>query len=227
MTGVKWHFVFPWLYPDVKLQTTCLYELSRKFSETIETAIKLLENNYESLKVMENNLESLKLHENRSLVNQTKTGKRQNLRERLLNSVLKWRLIIKESTLRPEEDTFDLDVYESYTNLFTIKCHYYGKFNDGPKKEYIEGETCFVDYVNRDQFTDVVLNSVINSLGYEMEDENEESESGSDSASESDNDFEDEEHVVQEVEVNMGDFNFQVEDASTGTDSNMIPVSPK
>ncbi|GJZ71931.1 mutator type transposase [Tanacetum coccineum] len=86
-----------------------------------------------------------------------------------------------------------------------------GKFNDGPKKEYIEGETCFVDYVNRDQFTDVVLNSVINSLGYEMEDEvivkkkhkvmdvyveivekNEESESGSDSASESDNDFEDE-----------------------------------
>ncbi|GJR69097.1 hypothetical protein Tco_0015162 [Tanacetum coccineum] len=163
---------------------------------------------------------------------------------------------------------------ESYTNLFTIKCHYYGKFNDGPKKEYIEGETCFVDLVNRDQFTDVVLNTVINSLGYEMEDEvlywykiplksldvglkplvsesdyrrflgyvkkhkvmdvyveivekNEESESGSDSASESDNDFEDEEHVVQEVEVNMGYFNFQVEDASTGTDGNMIPVAPK
>ncbi|GJW39338.1 mutator type transposase [Tanacetum coccineum] len=56
---------------------------------------------------------------------------------------------------------------------------------------------------------------------------NEESESGSDSASESDNDFEDEEHVVQEVEVNMGYFNFQVEDASTGTDGNMIPVAPK
>ncbi|GKC49018.1 hypothetical protein Tco_1071763 [Tanacetum coccineum] len=47
------------------------------------------------------------------------------------------------------------------------------------------------------------------------------------SASESDNDFEDEEHVVQEVEVNMGYFNFQVEDASTGTDGNMIPVAPK
>ncbi|GKA03366.1 mutator type transposase [Tanacetum coccineum] len=56
---------------------------------------------------------------------------------------------------------------------------------------------------------------------------NEESKSGSDSASESDNDFEDEEHVVQEVEVNMGYFNFQVEDASTGTDGNMIPVAPK
>ncbi|GJY05042.1 hypothetical protein Tco_0370982, partial [Tanacetum coccineum] len=182
--------------------------------------------------------------------------------------------LVQDFFIRPEGNTFDLDVYESYTNLFTIKCHYYGKFNDGPKKEYIEGETCFVDLVNRDQFTDVVLNTVINSLGYEMEDEvlywykiplksldvglkplvsesdyrrflgyvkkhkvmdvyveivekNEESESGSDSASESDNDFEDEEHVVQEVEVNMGYFNFQVEDASTGTDGNMIPVAPK
>ncbi|GJX04429.1 hypothetical protein Tco_0190345 [Tanacetum coccineum] len=182
--------------------------------------------------------------------------------------------LVQDFFIRPEGNTFNLDVYESYTNLFTIKCHYYGKFNDGPKKEYIEGETCFVDLVNRDQFTDVVLNSVINSLGYEMEDEvlywykiplksldvglkplvsesdyrrflgyvkkhkvmdvyveivekNEESESGSDSASESDNDFEDEEHVVQEVEVNMGYFNFQVEDASTGTDGNMIPVAPK
>ncbi|GJT84620.1 mutator type transposase [Tanacetum coccineum] len=182
--------------------------------------------------------------------------------------------LVQDFFIRPEGNTFDLDVYESYTNLFTIKCHYYGKFNDGPKKEYIEGETCFVDLVNRDQFTDVVLNTVINSLGYEMEDEvlywykiplksldvglkplvsesdyrrflgyvekhkvmdvyveivekNEESESGSDSASESDNDFVDEEHVVQEVEVNIGDFNFQVEDASTGTDGNMIPVAPK
>ncbi|GKC58873.1 mutator type transposase [Tanacetum coccineum] len=182
--------------------------------------------------------------------------------------------LVQDFFIRPEGNTFNLDVYESYTNLFTIKCHYYGKFNDGPKKEYIEGETCFVDLVNRDQFTDVVLNTVINSLGYEMEDEvlywykiplksldvglkplvsesdyrrflgyvkkhkvmdvyveivekNEESESGSDSASESDNDFEDEEHVVQEVEVNMGYFNFQVEDASTGTDGNMIPVAPK
>ncbi|GJY17347.1 hypothetical protein Tco_0388838 [Tanacetum coccineum] len=176
--------------------------------------------------------------------------------------------LVQDFFIRPEGNTFDLDVYESYTNLFTIKCHYYGKFNDGPKKEYIEGETCFVDLVNRDQFTDVVLNTVINSLGYEMEDEvlywykiplksldvglkplvsesdyrrflgyvekhkvmdvyveivekNEESESGSDSASESDNDFKDEEHVVQEVEVNMGDFNFQVENG------NMIPVAPK
>ncbi|GKF01940.1 hypothetical protein Tco_0028863, partial [Tanacetum coccineum] len=95
--------------------------------------------------------------------------------------------LVQDFFIRPKGDTFDLDVYvellmccsfvffsfvtESYTNLFTIKCHYYGKFNDGPKKEYIEGETCFVDLVNRDQFTDVVLNTVINSLGYEMEDE--------------------------------------------------------
>ncbi|GKC28578.1 hypothetical protein Tco_1035872 [Tanacetum coccineum] len=79
--------------------------------------------------------------------------------------------LVQDFFIRPEGNTFDLDVYETYTNLFTIKCHYYGKFNDGPKKEYIEGETCFVDLVNRDQFTDVVLNTVINSLGYEMEDE--------------------------------------------------------
>ncbi|GJW39339.1 hypothetical protein Tco_0065184 [Tanacetum coccineum] len=52
--------------------------------------------------------------------------------------------LVQDFFIRPEGNTFDLDVY---------------------------GETCFVDYVNRDQFTDVVLNSVINSLGYEMEDE--------------------------------------------------------
>ncbi|GJU41017.1 mutator type transposase [Tanacetum coccineum] len=180
--------------------------------------------------------------------------------------------LVQDFYIRPEGETFDLSFYETYTNLFTIKCHYYGKFNDGPKKEYIEGETCFVDLVNRDQFKEVVLNTVINSLGYEMEDEvlyyykiplksldvglkplvsesdyrsflgyvekhkvmdvyveivekNEESDSGSDSDSQSDNDFEDEEHVVQEVEVNMNDFNFQVEDVSTGNDGN-DPIAP-
>ncbi|GJW65789.1 hypothetical protein Tco_0117673 [Tanacetum coccineum] len=101
---------------------------------------------------------------------------------------------------------------ESYTNLFTIKCHYYGKFNDGPKKEYIEG------YVEKHKVMDVYV---------EIVEKKEESKSGSNSASESDNDFEDEEHVVQEVKVNMGDFNFRVKDASTGTDGNMIPVAPR
>ncbi|GKF16367.1 hypothetical protein Tco_0061285, partial [Tanacetum coccineum] len=76
----------------------------------------------------------------------------------------------------------------------------------------------FLGYVEKHKVIDVYV---------EIVEKNKESESGSDSASESDNDFEDEEHVVQEVEVNMGYFNFQVEDASTGTDGNIIPVAPK
>ncbi|GJR98976.1 FAR1-related sequence 10 [Tanacetum coccineum] len=75
----------------------------------------------------------------------------------------------------------------------------------------------FLGYVEKHKVMDVYV---------EIVEKNEESKSGSDSASESDNDFEDEEHVVQEVEVIMGDFNFQVKDASTGTDGNMIPVAP-
>nr|GEW35381.1 transposase, mutator type [Tanacetum cinerariifolium] len=52
-----------------------------------------------------------------------------------------------------------------------IQCHYYGRFNDAPKKEYIEGEICFVDMINRKDFKDDILNSVMQSLGYEMDDE--------------------------------------------------------
>ncbi|GJU93823.1 receptor-like cytoplasmic kinase 176 [Tanacetum coccineum] len=89
-------------------------------------------------------------------------------------------------------------------------CHYYGKFNDVPKRRTLKVRLALFDYVNRDQ---------IYGCCFEI--------SESDYRSESDNDFEDEEHVVQEVEVNMGYFNFQVEDASTGTDGNMIPVAPK
>nr|GEV53856.1 hypothetical protein [Tanacetum cinerariifolium] len=59
----------------------------------------------------------------------------------------------------------------TYTNLFTIQCHYYERFNDAPKKEYIEGEICFVDMINREDFKDDSLNFIMQSLGYEMDNE--------------------------------------------------------
>nr|GEY47317.1 RNA-directed DNA polymerase, eukaryota, reverse transcriptase zinc-binding domain protein [Tanacetum cinerariifolium] len=84
----------------------------------------------------------------------------------------------------------------TYANLFTIQCHYYGRFNDAPKKEYIEGEICFVD-------------------------EEHDSDSDSDSNNESENEIVDEEHVVDDVEVNMNNFKFQIdeEDESSSNDA--------
>nr|GEY68397.1 hypothetical protein [Tanacetum cinerariifolium] len=60
---------------------------------------------------------------------------------------------------------------DTYTNLFTIQCHYYGRFDDAQKKEYIEGENCFVDMINKEDFKDDILNYVMQSLGSEMDDE--------------------------------------------------------
>nr|GEV41124.1 hypothetical protein [Tanacetum cinerariifolium] len=140
-------------------------------------------------------------------------------------------------------------------------CHYYGRFNDALKKEYIEGEICFVDMINREDCKDDILNFVMQSLGYEMDDEvlfyykiplksldislkplvsesdyrsflgyvqkhkvmhvyvelvkkdkEYNSDSDSDSDSESENEIVDEEHVVDEVEVNMNNFKFQIDE---------------
>ncbi|GJW74022.1 mutator type transposase [Tanacetum coccineum] len=144
---------------------------------------------------------------------------------------------IQDYHIRAEGESFDLSVYDTYTNLFTIQCHYYGRFNDAPKKEYIEGEICFVDMIDREDFKDDILNSIMQSLslGYEMDDEHKvmhvyvelvekdeehDSDSDSDSDSESENEIVDEEHVVDEVEVNMNNFKFQIdeEDESSGND---------
>nr|GEW92051.1 hypothetical protein [Tanacetum cinerariifolium] len=148
-------------------------------------------------------------------------------------------------------------------------CHYYGRFNDAPKKEYTEGEICFVDMINREDFKDDILNSIMQSLGYDMDDEvlfyykiplksldiglkplvsesdyrsflwyvqklkvmhvyvelvekdkEQDSDSDSDRDSESENEIVDEEHVADEVEVNINNFKFQrdEEDEISGND---------
>nr|GEU56534.1 hypothetical protein [Tanacetum cinerariifolium] len=146
---------------------------------------------------------------------------------------------IQDYHIRAEGKSFDFSIYDTYTNLFTIQCHYYGRFNDAPKKEYIEGEICFVDMINREDFKDAILNSVIKSdyksfIGYVQKHkvmhvynelvENDE-EYDSDSESESDNESKNEiVDVVDEVEVNMNKFKFKIdeEDESSGMD----PIVP-
>ncbi|GJV50830.1 hypothetical protein Tco_1446571 [Tanacetum coccineum] len=110
--------------------------------------------------------------------------------------------LVQDFYIRPEGETFDLSFYETYTNLFTIKCHYYGKFNDGPKKEYIEGyemeDEVLYYYKIPLKSLDVGLKPLVSEsdyrsfLGYvekhkvmnvyvEIVEKNEESDSGSDS----------------------------------------------
>ncbi|GKA02078.1 hypothetical protein Tco_0674743 [Tanacetum coccineum] len=178
---------------------------------------------------------------------------------------------IQDYHIRAEGESCDLAVYDTYTNLFTIQCHYYGRFNDAPKKEYIEGHICFVDMIDREDFKDDILNSIMQSLGYEIDDEvlfyykiplksldiglkpfvsesdyrsfltyvqkhkvmhvyvefvekdeKHDSDSDSDSDSESENEIVDEEHVVDEVEVNMNNFKFQIDEDDESSCNNAI-----
>ncbi|GKB60057.1 hypothetical protein Tco_0916243 [Tanacetum coccineum] len=137
---------------------------------------------------------------------------------------------IQDYHIRAEGESFDLSVYDTYTNLFTIQCHYYGRFNDAPKKEYIEvplksldiglkplvsesDYRSFLMYVQKHKVMHVYVELV-------EKDEEHDSDSDSDSDSESENEIVDEEHVVDEVEVNMNNFKFQIdeEDESSGND---------
>nr|GEU37226.1 hypothetical protein [Tanacetum cinerariifolium] len=83
-------------------------------------------------------------------------------------------------------------------------------------KEYIEGEICFVDMINKEDFKDDILNSLMQNLGYEMDDKVlfyykiplksldiglKHLDEEYDSNSESENEIIDEEHVVDEVEI--------------------------
>ncbi|GKB99906.1 hypothetical protein Tco_0986043 [Tanacetum coccineum] len=81
------------------------------------------------------------------------------------------------TTLVPVQDT--------YTNLFSIKMHYAGRFTDYPNKQYVKGETCFVDMIDIGDFNIELVNTVLNCI--------------------------DEEHLLDEVEVNMSSFKFQID----------------
>ncbi|GJW64325.1 hypothetical protein Tco_0116209 [Tanacetum coccineum] len=178
--------------------------------------------------------------------------------------------------IRPEGESFDIDVYETYDNLFSIKLHYGGRFTDSPNKQYADGEFCFVDMLDIDDFKVDILNSIMCSISYEDEDElllyykiqlksldvglkqvvsetdisnknfkgyvknhkimdfylelvektksSSDEDGQSDSESEDANDLVDDEHLVEEVEVNMNSFNFQL-DGEDETDF-IDPIQP-
>ncbi|GJR81717.1 mutator type transposase [Tanacetum coccineum] len=127
-----------------------------------------------------------------------------------------------------------------FPSLTTNECHYAERFTDAPNKKYVEGEIAFVDMIKNAQFKLDFLNTVLNSLGYENDDEvlfyykiplksldirlkpldstsdeDEEGDSENDSEFEDGhsnaNDIVDEEHLVDEVEVNMSSFKFQLD----------------
>nr|GEV49594.1 hypothetical protein [Tanacetum cinerariifolium] len=111
--------------------------------------------------------------------------------------------------------------------------HYAGRFTDSPNKQYVEGEICFVDMIDDGKFKIELVNTILSCLGYEDDDDlllyyqiplksldiglKPLTESSSDEDGEGDsefkdaNDFVDEEHLVDEVEVNMSSFKFQID----------------
>nr|GEY95936.1 transposase, MuDR [Tanacetum cinerariifolium] len=140
----------------------------------------------------------------------------------------------------------------TYNNLFSVKLHYGGRFTDSQNKQYTDGEFCFVDMLDIDDFKiplkslDVGLKRVVsktdisnkNFKGYVKNHkimdfylklvEKTKSYSGedgqSDSESEDANDLVDDEHLVEEVEVNMNSFNFHL-DGEDETDV-IDPIQP-
>nr|GEX20928.1 transposase, MuDR [Tanacetum cinerariifolium] len=165
---------------------------------------------------------------------------------------------------------------KTYNNLFSIKLHYGGKFTDSPNKQYVDGEFCFVNMLDIDDFKVDILNSVMCSIGYEDDDElllyykippksldvglkqvvsetdisnknfkgyvknhkimdfylelvektnsSSDEDGQSDTESEDANDLVDDEHLIEEVEVDMNSFYFQL-DGEDETDS-IDPIQP-
>ncbi|GKD64706.1 hypothetical protein Tco_1306814 [Tanacetum coccineum] len=77
---------------------------------------------------------------------------------------------IEEWYIRSEGEAFDLILYETYTNYFSIKFHYAGRFTDSPNKQYVDDEFACVDMVNNADFRIDLLNLVLCSLGFEDDD---------------------------------------------------------
>ncbi|GJU43450.1 hypothetical protein Tco_1200716 [Tanacetum coccineum] len=114
--------------------------------------------------------------------------------------------------IRAEGETFDARyVYGGYTNLFSIKFHYDGRFTDASNKKYVEGEVAFVDMIEISQYDLEVRQSS------EDESDSEDGEGDTEDASVSEDgeanaeDIIDEEHIVDEVEVNMSGFKFELD----------------
>nr|GEW43891.1 retrovirus-related Pol polyprotein from transposon TNT 1-94 [Tanacetum cinerariifolium] len=128
---------------------------------------------------------------------------------------------------------------ETYPNLFTMKIHHGGRFSDLPRRKYVNGEVAFVDLMDIDQYDIDTQPRPSNNSGHqnnkgedeaadeeyndEADDEDggedDEAEDGGQSEEEDNADDEDkyvediidEEHIVDEVEVQMNGFKFEIE----------------
>ncbi|XP_076944386.1 uncharacterized protein LOC143615002 [Bidens hawaiensis] len=71
---------------------------------------------------------------------------------------------------RASGDDFDPDVeYENFPDHFTIKFHHGGEFEKSPETTYKGGLVTFVDRVNADLFSVIIVNDMVQHLGYSEE----------------------------------------------------------
>ncbi|GKA44902.1 hypothetical protein Tco_0737698 [Tanacetum coccineum] len=139
--------------------------------------------------------------------------------------------------IRAEGETFDArTVYGGYTNLFSFKFHYDGRFTDASNKKYVEGYDCneevFFHYKIPLKSLDIALkplateSDISSMLGYvhdievgqssEDKSDSEDGEGDTEDASVCEDgeanaeDIVDDEHIVDEVEVNMSGFKFEL-----------------
>ncbi|GKE55324.1 hypothetical protein Tco_1494509 [Tanacetum coccineum] len=147
---------------------------------------------------------------------------------------------IQEWYIRPEGEAFDLTVYETYTDLFSIKFHYAVRFTDSPNKQYVDGFedddvinlyykiplksldiglkplvskndiSSFLGYVHKQKMMYVYAELVKTTEDSSDEDGEGDSKNDSEDGKVDANDIIDDEHLVDEVEVNMTAFNFQI-----------------
>ncbi|GJY22203.1 hypothetical protein Tco_0394769 [Tanacetum coccineum] len=103
--------------------------------------------------------------------------------------------------------------------------HYAGRFTDSLNKRYVDDEIRFVDMLDNADFKLDILNTILSCIGYvnkhkimyvyvELVEKTEISsdEYGEgDSESEDANDIVDEKHLVDEVEVDMSSFKFELD----------------
>nr|GEY84061.1 hypothetical protein [Tanacetum cinerariifolium] len=129
----------------------------------------------------------------------------------------------KEMLWRAVGETFDIDVYDTYTNSSQSRCIMLEGYEDDddlvlhykiPLKsldiglkplDSVSDISNFLSYVNKHKMMYVYVEKVKKSKSSSDE------EGEGDSESEDGNDFVDDEHLVDEVEVNMSSFKFQID----------------
>ncbi|GJU07654.1 FAR1-related sequence 10 [Tanacetum coccineum] len=125
--------------------------------------------------------------------------------------------------IRAEGETFDART-GGYTNLFSIKFHYGGRFTDASNKKYVEGEVAFVEMIEISQYDLEVRQSSKDESDLEDGKGDTKDESASEDGVANAEDIVDEEHIVDEVEVNMSRFKFEAD--GDGESEFIYPIQP-